>query len=303
MDRSAVLEHGMEDSPDQIYYTRVTGLFRVCFVQEDRPPSGSPGLFLNTVENWCYERNYGIKELVRGVLLPGEISHFGGVQLHLARSAPCLLVVYLFLMVLAGMIGLSGCWSQSANRLLTTAAIQLLAALVGSVAMAAWHASLFLEMEKVHEAGFPLTWPDWLQEATSVGVGWSYFLAWAGVCLTLLSSLATSASSICLRAERREDAAKMKMWMSSMFAYNRYYPGEKTRTVKTASPVPVSLPVYPPGYVEAATLPAPFPTRARSSASLYSSLSRENIAQHIPDDNTFVDYKKVVGQLENSRFY
>ena len=29
--------------------------------------------------------------------------------------------------------------------------------------MATWHAALFMEMEKVHEPGFPLTWPDWLQ--------------------------------------------------------------------------------------------------------------------------------------------
>ena len=79
-------------------------------------------------------------------------------------------------MVLAGIIGLSGCWSQSSNKLLTTAAIQLFAALVGAIAMATWHAALFLEMEKVHRSGFPLTWPDWLQESTTVGVGWSYFL-------------------------------------------------------------------------------------------------------------------------------
>ena len=43
-----------------------------------------------------------MKELVRGVLLPSDITYQGGVQLHLARTAPCLLVVYLFLMVLAG---------------------------------------------------------------------------------------------------------------------------------------------------------------------------------------------------------
>ena len=40
---------------------------------------------------------------------------------------------------------------------------QLLAALLGATAMATWHAALFMEMEKVHEPGFPLTWPDWLQ--------------------------------------------------------------------------------------------------------------------------------------------
>ena len=83
---------------------------------------------------------------------------------------------YFTSLLFPGIIGLSGCWSQSSNKLLTTAAVQLFAALVGAIAMAAWHAALFLEMEKVHRPGFPLTWPDWLQEATTVGVGWSYFL-------------------------------------------------------------------------------------------------------------------------------
>lgn len=52
VDRQAVREHGMVDSEKEIYYSRVRGLFRVCFTLEERPPLGSPGLFLNTVENW-----------------------------------------------------------------------------------------------------------------------------------------------------------------------------------------------------------------------------------------------------------
>ena len=45
----------------------------------------------------------------------------------------------------------------------TNVSLQLLAALLGATAMATWHAALFMEMEKIHEPGFPLTWPDWLQ--------------------------------------------------------------------------------------------------------------------------------------------
>lgn len=280
---------------------------------------GSPGLFLNGVEDWCYARDYKFTELIRGQLRPENISHWAGVQLHLKRTAPCLLVVYLFLMVLTGIIGLSGCWSQSSNKLITTAALQLLAALVGACAMASWHAALFLEMEKVHDEGFPLTWPLWLQEASQVGVGWSYFVAWAGMCLTLVSSLATSAAAICLRAERREwdeHAARMKLKVHSMMAINQYYPGETgaAKSVKSISPPPL----YPPGYVsgqEAMMGPlggAPHPlmssrgrhSRSLSRGSLYSSVSREDMtSEHAPDLNTFVDYKKVVGQLENSKFY
>ena len=52
VDRLAVRDHEMTDSPEEIYYSRARGLFRVCFTMEERPPLGSPGLFLNTVENW-----------------------------------------------------------------------------------------------------------------------------------------------------------------------------------------------------------------------------------------------------------
>ena len=118
------------------------------------------------------------------------------------------------------------------------------------------------------------------QAATRVGTGWSYLVAWAGVCLTLVvsffniffsisillfrsppflcfyfniyfhihiafqvasffyvfifafqvASLATSASAIALRAQRRnweEDAMRMKLRLSSMLAGHTYYPGAK----------------------------------------------------------------------------
>ena len=226
VDRDVVAEHGLQDSGDQVYYSRAVGIFRVCFPdQSSRPAPASPGLFLSVVEDWCYQREYHFTQLMHGVLTPDNMTYYGELQLHLARTAPCLLVLYLFIMVIVGVLGLSGCWNQSSNKLITTAALQLLAALTGACAMAAWHAALFLEMEKVHEAGFPLTWPVWLQEATTVGVGWSYFVAWAGMCLTLVSSLATSASAICLRLETRRwenNAARMKLRMNSMFAINRY---------------------------------------------------------------------------------
>ena len=306
VDREVVAEHGEDGNPLQMYYPRAVGLFRVCFPDKARPAVGTPGLYLNGVEDWCYNREYKFEDVVRGILRPENISYYGEVQLHLSRAAPCLLVVYLFIMIIVGILGLSGCWNQSSNKLISTAALQLFAALVGACAMASWHAALFLEMEKVHEEGFPLRWPQWLQEATTVGVGWSYFVAWAGMCLTLVASLATSASAICLRHETRkweDQAAQMKLRMSSMFAINRYYPGEATaKSIKSISP----MPVYPPGYLASdhmATMPANYPTRSRSSASLYSSVSRENLTDHAPDLNTFVDYKKVVGQLENSKFY
>eukprot|EP00092_Neocalanus_flemingeri_P002252 GFUD01002398.1.p1 GENE.GFUD01002398.1~~GFUD01002398.1.p1 ORF type:complete len:335 (+),score=93.35 GFUD01002398.1:299-1303(+) len=297
VDRGAVIDNKMEDSMEGQFYTRSRGLFRVCFPENERPQVGTPGLFLSLVEEWCFSREYEITSLLRGVWHPANMSHHGIVQLQLSRTTPCLLALYLFIMCIVGILGLSGCWNQSANKLIATAAFQLFAALVGACAMATWHAALFMEMEKVHEAGFPLTWPLWLQRSTSVGTGWSYILAWSGVCLTLLASLATSASSICLRAQRRdweENTMRMKLKMSSMFAGHTFYPGDMSSST-------TPLPEYINYGSDYPTMPANYPTKYRNIRSPMGS-SRGNIAEEYPDQSAFVDYKKVVGQLENSKF-
>ena len=52
VDREVVKEVGRGDEQEIVFFSRHRGLFRVCFTLEERPPLGSPGLFLNTVENW-----------------------------------------------------------------------------------------------------------------------------------------------------------------------------------------------------------------------------------------------------------
>ena len=46
-------------------------------------------------------------------------------QLQLSRATPALLFVYMVAMTGVGMLGLTGCWQQSANKLIWTAAIQV----------------------------------------------------------------------------------------------------------------------------------------------------------------------------------
>jgi len=298
VDREAVVENEMEDSMELQYYTRTRGIFRVCFPDSERPVVGTPGLFLSLVEEWCFSREYMLTPLLRGVWHPANMSDHGVIQLHLSRTTPCLLALYLFFMCIMGILGLSGCWNQSSSKLIATAATQLFSALVGACAMATWHAALFMEMEKVHEPGFPLTWPLWLQQASSVSTGWSYIMSWAGICLTLLASLATSASAICLRAQRRdweEHTMRMKLKMSSMFAGHAYYPGDMSQS---STP----LPEYMNYGSECPTMPAHYPTKYRNIRSPMGS-SRENMVDtEYLDKSAFVDYKKVVGQLENSKF-
>ena len=98
-----------------------------------------------------------------------------------------------------------------------------------------------------------------------VSTGWSYLVCWAGVCLTLVASLATSGSAIALRAQRRshsagslwdlldlfsktrlemilarsweEDALRMKLRMSSMCSGHAYYPGDNLLPTSSANAV------------------------------------------------------------------
>ena len=139
-----------------------------------------------------------------------------------------------------------------------------------------------------------------MQAATRVGTGWSYLVAWAGVCLTLVASLATSASAIALRAQRRnweEDTMRMKLRLSSMFAGHSYYPGAKHHG--PSPPLVVQQQYHPSGYSP----------RDRSRATSISeghhhlrANSRDSLTTPSTDMSTFVDYRKVVGELENSRF-
>ena len=46
-------------------------------------------------------------------------------QLQLSRATPALLFLYMAAMAGVGLLGLTGCWQQSANKLILTAAIQV----------------------------------------------------------------------------------------------------------------------------------------------------------------------------------
>ena len=121
-------------------------------------------------------------------------------------------------------------------------------------------------------------------------------MAWAGVCLTLVASLATSASAIALRAQRRnweEDSMRMKLRLNSMFAGHSYYPGAKQMPHGPSPPL-VQQHYRPSGYSPRGSISEPgHHLRANS---------RDSLTTPSTDMSTFVDYRKVVGELENSRF-
>ena len=136
------------------------------------------------------------------------------------------------------------------------------------------------------------------QAATMVGTGWSYLVAWSGVCLTLVASLATSASAIALRAQRRnweEDSMRMKLRLNSMFAGHSYYPGAKHHSL--SPPMVQQQQYHPSGYSPRGSRPPSIEPLTHMRAN-----SRDSLTTPSTDMSTFVDYRKVVGELENSRF-
>ena len=122
VDRDKVVENNLQESMEAQYYSRTRGIFRTCFPWPNRPNKDqTPGLYLSLVEDWCLARDYHLYSWPG----PDRMSSQARVRLQLARSTPCLLVLYLILMTSSGMLGLNGCWSQSANRLIATAAGQV----------------------------------------------------------------------------------------------------------------------------------------------------------------------------------
>jgi len=281
VDRQLVTENSKQHSQLFRYYSRTDGLFRTCF-PENRFEEGV--LHLSPIEEWCTYKDYHLSSLLAGSWSPSNMSLLAVQHLQLVRATPLLLLAYMGCMALVGLVGLAGCWTQSSNRLITTAALQLLAAVAGAASMATWHAALFLEMEKLHDKGFPLSWADWLQRATRVDTDWSYFVAWAGICLTLVASLLTSSAAICLRSQRRQwedHAAMMKLKMSSMFAHHAYFPPDYAVT---------PLPTYK-GHSNL-SYPAGGRSMMGSRATSMDDLDSERVQ----------DFKKVLSEMEKSRF-
>lgn len=61
----------------------------------------------------------------------------------------------------------------------------------------------FLQVYDARLEFYP-TWPEVLRASTAYTIGWSYILAWIGVAVAFLSSLAYSAAAISLRSEMAE---------------------------------------------------------------------------------------------------
>ncbi len=120
----------------------------MCFPHGEAKPKDA-GLYLNPVEEWCFNTDYYLKLLDQG-LMPKRVTKNGEIWFHLARSAIAGFVLYFMWTGIAFVTGFLGCWRSNGDHLISTASLLLLAALSGAAGMGLWHWAKFYEMEKVH---------------------------------------------------------------------------------------------------------------------------------------------------------
>lgn len=188
---------------DYRFFDRVQGIFRVCFPHEEKPLDEN--LYLNPVEEWCFNNDYHVKLLEYG-LLPKRVTRNGELWFHLARSAIAGFALYFMWTGIACVMGFLGCWRASGDHLVSTASLLLLAFLCGGAGMGLWHGAKFYEMEKVLDASlnfYPI-WPEYIKDRTQFTVGWSYIVCWVGLGLTLVASILFALAAICIRGDLRE---------------------------------------------------------------------------------------------------
>ena len=117
-----------------------------------------------------------IKNFLQSLKCLGNTFHL--FQLQLSRATPALLFVYMAAMVGVGLLGLTGCWQQSANKLILTAAIQ--------VANKQNHEKMKTQANTKTKTMNSVTWNTQL---TNQETNWFWRLVW---CKTNISQLSLS---------------------------------------------------------------------------------------------------------------
>ncbi|RZF46776.1 uncharacterized protein LOC111044820 isoform X1 [Nilaparvata lugens] len=203
------------------YYTRTKGLFRTCFPKE-RPRAVET--YLSPVETHCMNIEYFLPDVENQTK---GFSEDAMTRLHMGRSAIALFILAFFAIFIAFWTGIAGCWRRSPGNITATAILMLLACLLSAGAMGLWHGVEYYEKERVVGEEFYQQWDNVLRDGSYTYYDWSFFLAWTGVGVSLVSAILFSGAAICLRGEReREEAINMQYLMPVYPQKQQYaYPG------------------------------------------------------------------------------
>uniref|UniRef100_A0A915KK69 Uncharacterized protein n=1 Tax=Romanomermis culicivorax TaxID=13658 RepID=A0A915KK69_ROMCU len=110
-------------------------------------------------------------------------------RMHLMRTCVAFYIIGLAFLFFCLLCGVCGCWRRSASLILSTGILLLFATLFLAAAMAVWHGVDYMQREVIEQPGFYKTWEPILRSNTDISYGWSYIVAWVGICCILIASI------------------------------------------------------------------------------------------------------------------
>jgi len=169
-----------KDLNDVIYFSRNYGLFLICF--PDNVPSGS-GSFTKLSSSCLFNRDFFPEETAK--------ARYNTVQWQRMYFMRALVATYFAgfaLGLISLVVGAIGCFKPSSRMTLCTGFMLLFAVLLIAVSMGLWHFVQYSERRLLSVHPFYNSWEDVLRRNTSFNYGYSYVLAWIGICFTVLAS-------------------------------------------------------------------------------------------------------------------
>lgn len=207
---------------NEVYYSRVLGLFRKCF--PENVPDGINSYYDPFGQNCVNIKDYRISSSDDPSLKPyDQLTEPERSRMHLMRSCVAFYIVGLAFLFACLLCGICGCWRRSTSLILSTGILLLFATLFLAAAMSVWHGIDYLEREVINQAPYFLSWEPILHLNTKQYYGWSYIIAWVGIFLVLLSSVLMLAAYRVMKNEEKDEFEKKR----APYAMSNYYDGSK----------------------------------------------------------------------------
>lgn len=189
-----------------IYFDRVYGLFRQCFplqlpddINSYNDPFG---------QNCVNVRDYRINTDDTKSL--DSLSDAERTRMHLMRTCVAFYIIGLIFLFCCLLCGICGCWRRSASLILSTGILLLFATLFLAAAMAVWHVVDYLQREVIDQPGFYKMWDPLLRANTEISYGWSYIIAWIGICCIFIASILMLFAYRAMKEEERDEFEKKR---------------------------------------------------------------------------------------------
>ncbi|KAI6177447.1 hypothetical protein M3Y97_00908100 [Aphelenchoides bicaudatus] len=215
-----------KDQNDIIYYSRNYGLFLICF--PENVPSGV-GSFTKLGSPCLFSRDFFPEEAAK--------ARYNTVQtqrMYFMRGMVATYFAGFALGLISLIVGAIGCFKPSARMTLCTGFMLLFAVLLLAVSMGLWHFNQYAERRLLNVHPFPQSWDAALKQNTHYTYGYSYVLAWIGVCFTLLAAFCLIIAHLSIKRKKdniydtKHAAYYQQYYEKSLVPYTAGYYGYDT---------------------------------------------------------------------------